>query len=364
VSKDTSGAKLSATTNDTDTTTQPELTKPTGTLYEQEFWAIQRHELIAAVADELIGTKARTEVRRILEPLDIVELSQIAGWADTVKRRRPQPDDDDATVEFLEDDHNRANDTWHYVNTPLDAEEYSPERYPDFTRDDDVVQTINTCVSVLKGTSDRFSEVNALRLLTHLVGDVHQPVHCGCCYIDDSGAVARLVRDPVEIVEKQLEHDQGGNRVILPVGTHGVSIHSYWDSRLGGSNPNIHDPEADGAEGDAAADAEPPELKEKFVTKLLNMIAEDPSMAPNGEGEADASPVEQWAATWATDSLITARSAYETLTITGTNEQDERKYDVSWTSREDYDQRCKPLVIERMKLASRNLAKMLDTIWA
>lgn len=360
---ETSGAKPSAAPKNDDVTTASELTKPTGTLYAQEFWGIQRHELIAAVADELIGTKARTQVRRILEPLDLVELSQIAGWADTVKRRRPRPEDDAATVEFLEDDRNRANDTWHYVNTPLDAEEYSPERYPDFTRDDDVVQTINTCVSVLKGTSDRFSEVNALRLLTHLVGDVHQPVHCGCCYIDNTGNLARLARDPEEIVEKQLEHDQGGNRVILPIGVNGVSIHSYWDSRLGG-NPNIHDPEADGAEGDAAADAVPPEFKEKFVTKLLNMVAEDPSMAPNGEGEADASPVEQWAATWATDSLIAARAAYETLTITGTNAQDERKYNVSWTSREDYDSRCKPLVIDRMKTAARNLAKMLDTIWA
>ena len=351
------GAETALAATDIDET---ELTKPDGTLYEQEFWGIQRHELIAAVADDLIGSRARNEVRRILEPLGLIELSQIAGWADTVKRRRPRPDDDEFTRAFLEDNRNRANDTWHYVNMPLDAEEYSRTTYPEpLTRRDDVVQTINVCVRVLKGTSDRFSEVNALRLLTHMVGDVHQPVHCGCCYVDKSVEPARLVRDPEVVLENGLESDQGGNNIILPIGANGVSIHSYWDSRLGGSNPDIDDDVA----GDVASADVDPAFKQLFVNKLRNMIEQDPSLSEPAEGEADEPPVEEWAAAWATDSLVAARSAYETLEITGQNANDERKYDVSWSGRDAYDTRCKPIVIERMKLAARNLARMLDTIW-
>lgn len=364
MSKDSSGAKLATSITDQDLTAEIQAAQTPVTLYAQEFWSIQRHELIAAVADELIGTNARNEVRRILEPLQILELSQIAGWADTVKRRRPRPDDDDFTRAFLEDDRNKANDTWHYVNMPLDAEEYSRDRYPEFTRSDDVVQIMKACVQVLQGTLDRFNEVNALRMLTHLVGDVHQPVHCGCCYIDDTGELARLARDPEEIVEKNLKHDQGGNRVILPVGTNGVSIHSYWDSRLGGSNPNINEPQADVFEGDVSSDAVSSQEKQKFVNKLLNMIRQDPSLSASPQGEADPSPVDEWAVTWATDSLITARAAYETLVIVRPNASNERNYDVSWAGRDDYDSRCKPLVIERMKVAAKNLARMLDTIWA
>lgn len=363
MTQDISG-RQPALINDLDETSAPELTKPDGALYEREFWAIQRHELIAAVADELMGNKARAQVRRILEPLDLVELSQIAGWADTVKRRGARDDDDEFTREFLDDaDRNGANDTWHYVNMPLDAEEYSLERYPDFARPDDVVQIINESVRVLKGNSDRFSEVNALRLLTHLVGDVLQPVHCGCGYIDKSGAVAKIARDPVKIANKHLKHDQGGNKLILPVGTNGVSIHSYWDSRLGGSNPDIHDPESDGAEGDAVSSVVTPHLKERFVNKLRTMVEQDPGLSGGAEGEADAAPVEVWAEGWATDSLIAARSAYQGLKITGPNANNGSNYDVSWNGREEYDNRCKPLVIERMKLAASNLARMLDQIW-
>jgi hypothetical protein len=92
----------------------------------------------------------------------------------------PKPGDDDETVAFLNDPKNKAQDTWHYVNIPALAENYDREKYPDFTRDDDVVQMTLQAINVLQGRSDRFSELNALRLITHYVGDLHQPIHVGC----------------------------------------------------------------------------------------------------------------------------------------------------------------------------------------
>ena len=60
-------------------------------LLEQEFWDITRHELVAGAADELLSAHAKEMVRVTLEPLGLVGLSDIAGWADSVKRRGPRP---------------------------------------------------------------------------------------------------------------------------------------------------------------------------------------------------------------------------------------------------------------------------------
>lgn len=369
----------------------PELKQPDGTLYEQEFWSIRRHELVAGAAEEFVSDRAWQQINRILEDANMagLALSDLAGWADRVKRRRARPDDDDATKEFLEVDRNRTNDTWHYVNLPLDAEEYSRERYPTLTRDDDVVQIIRECVLVLKdspeaagstfGNAYTYGKVNALRLLVHLVGDVHQPVHVGCCFIDETGEEPRLVRDPDDVAANldSYKTDKGGGRVYLPVGSNGVSIHSYWDSRLGGSNIDLSDPvegdepgEADApAGGDAGGD---PELQQRTIHKLRAMIAQDGGVSGfGGEGEADVSNPEDWAVDWANESLVAARDAYAS-DVTGSGDylfleisrkRSDGDFDVDWAGRDAYDSRCKPIVIDRMKKAAVNLAALLNAIW-
>ena len=102
-----------------------------------------------------------------------------------------------------------------------------------FTRSDDVVQMYRHCVLVLKGTSNRFSEVNALRLVGHLVGDIHQPLHIGCSFIDDSTTPPTMVFDQATIVSKNLKKksDTGGNKIKLP---NAGSMHSFWDGSLSG----------------------------------------------------------------------------------------------------------------------------------
>lgn len=361
----------------------PELKQPDGTLYEHEFWSIRRHELIAGAAEQFVGDTAWQQINRILEEANMagLGLSDLAGWADTVKRRLANQNDDDATKEFLAVARNRTNDTWHYVNLPLDAEEYSRERYPTLTRDDDVVQMIRECVLVLKGELGEdertFGEVNALRLLVHLVGDVHQPVHVGCCFIDETGEEPRLVRDPDDVAAhlNTYKTDKGGGRVFLPVGNNGTNIHSYWDSRLGGNNIDLSDPvEADAAAGDdAGAD---PELQQRTILKLRAMIAQDedagaPGPGGESEGEADESNPEDWAVEWANESLVAARDAYasdvpnpgEYVFFEISRKRPDGDFDVAWQNRDLYDSRCKPIVIDRMKKAAVNLAALLNAIW-
>ena len=218
-------------------------------LYEREFWDITRHELVAGAADELLTSHAKEMVRVTLEPLGLVGLADVAGWADTVKDRGPRPDDDQETRAFLSDPQNVKNDTWHYVNLPAGAAGYDRERYPTFTRDDDVVQIIGESVRVLVGDSSRFSVTNALRLVAHLVGDVHQPLHVGCSFLlKEVHGSARLTLDPDIALQPGWQSDQGGNCLLLPLSNGGVKLHEYWDAAL--RRGTQHDDDAVPGEGD------------------------------------------------------------------------------------------------------------------
>lgn len=348
-------------------------------LYSQEFWGIGRHQLIAGAAQQHLTERARQQVARVTSPLgDGVGLDQLAAWADQIKRRAPAPDDDADTVAFLNDPRNRQQDRWHYVNLPLDATGYSRERYPAFTRDDDVVQTIAEGIRVLEGRSDRFSELNALRLVVHCVGDVFQPVHVGCSYIDVEANPPRLVFDPEVAESSHLRSDTGGNALLLPLGTKGVSLHSYWDSRLGGRvaldeigadamDAAVAAAAADEAAGAFdAADAEEMEVEETtrraFVDKLLALMS-----APDAAAlfaAAPTGPLERWPAAWANDSLAAARQAYQSLSIDRPVGPAKRSFFVRWEGQEAYVARCKPIVLQRLTAAARGLADLLNRIWS
>jgi S1/P1 Nuclease len=337
-----------------------DLVKPDTGLFDSEFWAVSRHELIADVAEQLLKPATANSLKKVLKPLSDqgfpTALADLAGWADLTKHRGPNEDDDEFTVEFLEDPANKSRAIWHYVDLPLGAERYSRELYPTLTAAEDVVQIAKEAVRVLKGESERFNEINALRLVVHLIGDLHQPVHVGCGYVDESGAVPKLVFDPEKIVQKGFQDDQGGNHIILPVGTNGAKLHEYWDSRLGGPHPDIS---GDG-EGDAVTIT--PELKKAFTNKLLQMIAADPPPpSSDAPAEGDATSIDDWIEEWANDSLAAAREAYKSIKITGPNGN---AFDVTWEGKPAYDSRCKPIALERMKSAARNLAAVLDEIYA
>src|SRR5687768_17599652 len=130
----------------------PELRQPAGSLFEHEFWGLSRHELIGGAAQGFLSPGAQHTVSRILEPLGQTSLRQIAGWADGVKDWDDgPPSDDPETLAFFQDDRNKNNSTWHYVNLPLGAEGYDRARYPLFTCTEDVVQMIFAGMRVLQG---------------------------------------------------------------------------------------------------------------------------------------------------------------------------------------------------------------------
>jgi S1/P1 Nuclease len=166
---------------------------------------------------------------------------------------------------------------YHFVDLPLVHPHYDPA-LPG-TAPNDLVHAINAAITVLQGGKspapfDIRGPREALRLLAHYVGDLHQPLHVGAIYLDDAG-------QPIDPATPQQAHDHGnagGNQIMLG----GKKLHALWDD----APPKLYQPLLAGA---AVAQA-----------KLLERTAGKPLA---------------WSAVWAGESTAQAAQAYAGLKI-------------------------------------------------
>ena len=122
-------------------------------------------------------------------------------WPDEIRRRGNQYD----------------HPHWHYIDYPLKPPTFPIEPGPDPT--DDVLYGIEQSEKTLadpKATPDEHAVY--LSYLIHLIGDMHQPLHC-CSLFTDAYP----------------EGDRGGNMFFIKPATRGISLHSFWDGLLGTS---------------------------------------------------------------------------------------------------------------------------------
>ena len=94
---------------------------------------------------------------------------------------------------------------------------------------------LNICIRTLQGHPDPnhpLSQRNALKLLVHFLGDIHQPLHVGCGFIDVNGPNRSILieRDPVVIKRKNLPSDNGANQLIIDKDK--KKLHGFWDFDL------------------------------------------------------------------------------------------------------------------------------------
>ena len=137
------------------------------------------HQIIATIAAEkLKGTRAEREIAALLGDKSLAEVST---WADRLKRKAF----DEESAAFRE--RNRGQDRYHYTNVPFQAAAYREGSKG--TSPTDVVHMIARCVRVLRGQEPegQLTRKEALMLLVHLVGDLHQPLHVGCGYVTGDG---------------------------------------------------------------------------------------------------------------------------------------------------------------------------------
>jgi len=152
-------------------------------------WGPVAHRVIARVAARHLSPAARHEVAQLLGG---ASLADVAYWADEIREQRPETA------------------RWHYVDIPLRATDYRPGRDCRLTpRGDCIVAALERERAVLAdhGAPD-VRRAEALRWVVHLVGDLHQPLHCA-----DDG-------------------DRGGNEVHVTLLGRPENLHAVWDAGL------------------------------------------------------------------------------------------------------------------------------------
>jgi hypothetical protein len=312
-------------------------------------WGNDGHQTVGKIASLRIKPRTAQRIAQILQPGET--LANVASWADSVKERMGKTDPDPDTNAFLQDiAHNEKNREWHYDDLPLNCKNY--QTCTGFTPDNDVVHMLNVCIRTLQGRPDPdhpLSQRNALKLLVHFLGDMHQPLHIGCGFIDVNGPNGAIIiaRDPKIIRRKNLPSDNGGNQLIID--NDKKKLHGFWDFDLVTSLMQ-------------ATNKKTPDTLGLFLKETVR-----PRSNWNPRGR-----VSSWGAQWATDSLQQSRNhTYKGLIVTGqrtvTLTRDgkpvsETFYDI--TRPANYEALNRELVRQQLAKAGYRLAKLLDAIYA
>jgi hypothetical protein len=177
-------------------------------------WGNDGHRAVGAIADQLLaGTHAQEQVAALLLPGESLE--KVSVWADCVKGRYCGPQ----TPEMLEyTNANPAHWAYHYTDIPFQNGHY---RDGDVGSSEyDLVQTLRQAIVALQGKGDaasnphHFTGRQALLLVIHLVGDIHQPLHVGVAYVGKDGQFA-VPETRAQIDGVKLFGTRGGNSLLL-----------------------------------------------------------------------------------------------------------------------------------------------------
>lgn len=315
----------------------------------------QGHEVVGAIADRLLNSHASRQVTHLLG----MPLQAAAPWADCAKdvrldagdfRYMPEPHHQRACRVFETpagiarmEDYVRRNwsacaapgghasachKAYHYADVAIQRSGY--DRADVGTSDHDIVSALRAAIDVLQGrpAPSPFSITDrseALLMLVHFVGDVHQPLHVGAIYL---GADGRPV-DPD--AGAQTAHPDGST------GTHGgnaidtgsTDLHAQWDQM-------------------------PTRLRPSSISAKMLAAAR---AIPTTPGDVGA-----WPAAWAGETLLAARAAYAGIAF------EPQSADTGhWTARFDdlaaYRLTKRRLQTEQLTRAGARLAQLLNAIW-
>ncbi len=158
--------------------------------YASAWWGPTGHRVVGEIASQYLTGKARNAIREILGTESIAISS---NWADFVKS--------DTSLNYLS--------PWHYVNIKAGL---SNSEFNSWLKKDtitDAYTKLNFLIAELKNKQLSLEKKQKyLKLLIHIVGDIHQPLHVG-----------------------RLE-DQGGNRIKVQWFNEPANLHSVWDEKL------------------------------------------------------------------------------------------------------------------------------------
>ena len=184
-------------------------------------WGAGGHMMVAQIAFARLNPRAKAQAQMLLAiPIDPAAISSqskdfvnAAHWADDL---RPV----EAFDSFKE---------LHFIDKAFSIDGTALPELPT----PNIVTALEEQVNILKTSTDKAAQAQALRFIIHFVGDIHQPLHCA-----------------TRVSSANPEGDRGGNLVkIKIVAADGhvkdTNLHSYWDGGLGTfplSGPNFAPP--------------------------------------------------------------------------------------------------------------------------
>lgn len=155
-------------------------------------WGQNGHRIVGQIALNHLTPVAKEKVLALLSG-DL--LPEVTTWADEM-RSNPS--------EFWQ----KKSPRWHYISLN-EANDFNPHDYsfPHQDEPKDIYSAILHTISMLQAEKTNNKEFH-LRFLTHLVGDLHMPLHVG------------------------RSEDRGGNRIKVKFFGKPVNLHSLWDTEL------------------------------------------------------------------------------------------------------------------------------------
>jgi hypothetical protein len=278
-------------------------------------WDYPGHRIVGAIADLVLQERYPEIYKKVQAKLAIKDasghevtrtLSEVAVFPDCAKPgNREFCGRDPSEEEQQYAARNKQHPRFHYTDVPLEQRKYVADTAG--TGKIDVVHMINYATAQLRGQKPKIDGVDltdaeAIWLLAHLVGDIHQPLHVGARYYDKT--CLRSV-DPNEIgqaptfgIGQTSVETIGGNNITLTVAAPAVpfaaNLHFYWDGAA----------VAQAMQGAGTGSA--PAAEKDFARILA-------AKAPEGwDTKGDA---ETWATKWASEIMPTAVEAHRKLMI-------------------------------------------------
>ena len=184
-------------------------------------WGAGGHMMTAQIAFGRLTPQARAKANELLaieidpvaETRKSTDFINASHWADDL---RPFPEFDSFKP-------------LHFIDKPFSLDGTPlPEIVPE-----NIVKALKDNVEILKTSTDKKAQAQALRFIIHFVGDIHQPLHC-----------------TAKVSHNRPDGDKGGNLFLMKIlGDDGelrdTNLHSYWDGGIGTfprSGPNFAPP--------------------------------------------------------------------------------------------------------------------------
>jgi len=325
-------------------------------------WSAPGHMLVGQIADaRLASTNAGAKVKALLtDAAGSTDyegtLQDAAPWPDCAKAVVPGPNNTfiipahphyiAAVCDMYLKDSGRAQEMINYVSQNYNNCEYSgthancdkafhfadipyqKKKYADDlagATNADVVHAIYAAIAVLRGQPAPapfnlgMDQKQALRLLVHFIGDLHQPLHVGSVYLDPKGKV--LIPTPADLDPET--STVGGNELIMG----SEELHSQWDEI-------------------SATLSQPASVKA--------MVAEAAKLPALSGAPEDA------IAGWASETVVAAGQAFKGLKF---GKHGSKGWPITFTDRKTYDTNKAKVQRQQIIKGGERLAQVLQAIW-